>query len=90
MVGSGTRAGSTKNEMAISLAGAIRVPARHRRISVHGFDVAPLDRVAVDQILSPNAKRYVDLADAPRRRARLWAFRSSVARHSRFGSRFRA
>ncbi len=49
MVGRGTRVGPTKNEMAISLAGAIRVPARHRRFSVHGFDVAAPDRVAVDQ-----------------------------------------
>ena len=76
--------------MAISLAGAIRVPARHRRFSLHGFDVAAPGRVAGDQIVSPNAKCHVDLADALRRRARLGTFRSGMARHSRSGPRFRA
>ena len=90
MVGSGACVGSTKNKMAISLAGAIRVPAHHRRFSLHGFDVAALDRVSVNQIVSSNAKCHVDLADAVRRRARLGTFRSGMARHSRSGPRFRA
>ena len=49
MVGSGARNGSTANEMAIPLAGAVRLPRRHRRISVHSFDDAALDRMVGDQ-----------------------------------------
>lgn len=101
MVGRGTRAGWTEDEMAVSLAGAIRLPARHRRFSLHGFDVAALDRVArlprrslerrrVDQIVSPNTKCHIDLADAPRRRARRWAFHAGMAGASRPGSGFSA
>jgi hypothetical protein len=40
VVGRGTRSGFTANEMAIPLAGAVRLSARYWRISVHGFDAA--------------------------------------------------
>jgi hypothetical protein len=43
------RIGSTTNEMAIPLASAICLPRRHRRISVHSFDDAALDRMVGDQ-----------------------------------------
>src|SRR5205814_3279124 len=90
MVGSGARVGSTTNEMAISLASAVRVPAHHRRFSLHGFDVAAPDCMAVDQIGRSNAYYPVDLAGAFRRRVRLRTFSSRVARDSRFGSRLSA
>ena len=47
MVGSEAGIGSTTNEMAIPLAGAIRLSRRDGRIPLHGFDVAALDRVVV-------------------------------------------
>src|SRR5206468_324470 len=72
--------------MAISLAGAVRVPARHRRISLHGFDVVSLDRLAGDQVFRSNAQYPVDPADAVRRRAGVWVVRARMARDSRFGS----
>ena len=72
VVGNRTRVGSATNEMAIPLAGAIRVPARHRWFSIYSFDVVALDWLAVDQIASPNAKCLLDFADALRRSARFW------------------
>ncbi len=49
VVGTGARAGSTTERLAISLAGAVCVSARDRRISIHGRDVGAFDRVACDQ-----------------------------------------
>ena len=49
MVGSRARIGWQTNEMAISLAGAICLSARHRRISLHGLDDAAPHRLVVDQ-----------------------------------------
>src|SRR5882762_5078479 len=46
MVGSGARTRSTTEPLAISLAGAVCLFSRHRRISLHGFDARALDRVA--------------------------------------------
>ena len=71
--------------MAISLASAVRVPPRHRWLSLHGSDVAAPDCMAVGQIVRSNTWYPVDLADACRRRARVRTFRSSLARDSRFG-----
>ena len=48
VVGRGTRSGFTANEMAIPLAGAVRLSARYRRISVHGFDAAAPYCMVVD------------------------------------------
>src|SRR6266480_1600955 len=76
--------------MAISLVSAVRVPAHHRRFSLHGFDVAAPDCVAVDQISRSNAYYPVELADAFRRRARLRTSNARVARDSRLGSRLSA
>ena len=40
VVGRGTRSGFAANEMAIPLAGAVRLSPRYGRISLHGFDAA--------------------------------------------------
>src|SRR6185503_4359979 len=40
VVGRGTRSGSTANEVAMDLAGAVRLSSRYRRLSLHGFDAA--------------------------------------------------
>ena len=79
VVGSGTRAESATNKMAISLAGAVRLPARYWGFSLHGFDVAAPDRMALGQVASPNPKHLLDFADAPWCCARLWIVRTSVA-----------
>ena len=55
VVGRGACTRSTAKQMEIPLAGAVCLPAHHRRFSLHGFDVAALDRMAVDQIVSSNA-----------------------------------
>ena len=49
VVGSGTRFGFATNEMAVPLAGALRLSARDGRISVHGLDAVAPDRVALYQ-----------------------------------------
>jgi len=49
VVGSGTRSGFTTNEMAVPLAGALRLSARDGRISLHGLDAAAPYRVALYQ-----------------------------------------
>ena len=65
--------------MAISLAGAVRLLARYRRFSLHGFDVAALGRIALDQVAGSNPEHLLDFSDAPRCCARLWIVRTSVA-----------
>jgi hypothetical protein len=40
VVGRGTRPGFAADEMAMPLAGAIRLSPRYRRISLHGFNDA--------------------------------------------------
>ena len=49
VVGRGTRSGFATNEMAMPLAGAIRLSARYGRISLHGFNAAAPHCVVVDQ-----------------------------------------
>src|SRR5215468_9856227 len=58
MVGSGARTGSTANERAIPLASAVCLPRYDRRVSLHGFDVAAVDRVVVDQVPSPTGNIF--------------------------------
>ena len=102
MVGRGARIGSTTNEMAFPLASAVRLSPRHRRIPLHGFDVAALDRVVGDQgnvgaASEPRQSGHQgpshigNLADALWRRARFRIVRACVARDSRsragFGTR---
>src|SRR4029077_12266578 len=48
VVGSGARARCAPSEMAVPLAGAVRLSARHGRISLHGSNAAAPDRLAVD------------------------------------------
>ena len=85
----GTGARSTTNSLAISLAGAIRLPSRHRRFPLHRAHARALDRVVVDQVFSRNenldgrhgesARWRIDLADAERRRPRSWNVRARLA-----------
>src|SRR5262249_8670308 len=49
VVGSGTRSGFATNEMAVILAGTVRLSARDGGISVHGLDAAASDRMALYQ-----------------------------------------
>ena len=88
VVGRGASARSPARQMEIPLAGALCVPRRNWRISLHGFDVAPIDRMAGTQVVSRNAKHFVRRANALRRRIRLRIIGASVARDSRFGSGF--
>src|SRR5206468_6626105 len=88
LVGRGTCAGCATNEMAISLAGAVRLLSRHRRFSLHGFDVAAVDWLALHQIVSPNPQHLLGLADAVWCRARFRIVRARMARDSRSRSRF--
>ena len=48
VVGGGTRSGFAANQMAISLAGAVCLPPRYWRISLHGFNAAAPHCVVVD------------------------------------------
>ena len=48
VVGRGTRSGFATNEMAMALAGAVRLSPRYRRISLHGFNAAAPHCVVVD------------------------------------------
>ena len=79
VVGTCALTGSATNAVAISLAGAVRLSARNRRISLHGFDAHRFDCVVVDQIGWRNKELDVDLADVRRRRARFWIISASVA-----------
>ena len=79
VVGSGTRSRFATNEMAISLAGAIRLSARHGRISLHGFNAVAPHRVVVDQVTGPNSQHFLDSAAALRRSARFRSFRARMA-----------
>ena len=79
VVGSGTRSRFATNEMAIPLAGAICLSARHGRISVHGFNAAASHCVVVDQITGPNSQHFLDTAVARRRGARFRSFRARMA-----------
>ena len=86
--------------MEIPLAGAVCLPRRNWRISLHSFDVASVDRMAGNQvrhgefvlwrIVSRNAKYFVRRANALRRGTRLRVIGAGVARDSRFGSGFSA
>ena len=79
VVGSGTRSGFAANEMAIPLAGAVRLSARHGRISLHGFNAAAPHCVVVDQVIGRNAQHFLDSSAAHRRGARLRPFRARMA-----------
>ena len=79
MVGGGTCAESTKIKMAISLARTVCLPARHRRFSLHGFNAAGFDCMALYQISSRNSQRFLDSADAPWRRPWFRPFRARMA-----------
>ena len=90
VVGRGASARSPARQMEIPLAGALCVPRRNWRISLHGFDVAPIDRMAGTQVVSRNAKHFFRRANALRRGTRLRVIGARVARDSRFGSGFSA
>jgi len=70
--------------MALSLAGAVRVSPRYRRVSLHGFDAVAPHSVVVDQIAGPNAQHFLDFALTHWRGAWFWPFRAGMART--FGS----
>ena len=90
VVGRRACARSTAKQMEIPLAGAVCLPRRDRRISLHGFDVACPDYLAGNQIVDRNSKYLFDRADALWCRARLRVICSRVARDSRSGPGFRA
>jgi len=79
VVGRGTRSGFATYEMAMALAGAIRLFSRCGRISLHGFNAVAPHCVVVDQVTGPNWQHFLGSADASRRSARFWAFRTRVA-----------
>src|SRR5262249_18163775 len=62
MVGSRTRTGPPTNEMAVPLARALRLSARDRRFSLHGFDVVAAHCMALDQDLGSNPKHLLRAA----------------------------
>jgi len=92
VVGCRARSRSTAKQMEIPLAGAVCLPRRYWGISLHGFDAAPLDRLAGNQvrhgesvrwrIVSQNARHFVDCANALWRGTRFRVSRSRVARDS--------
>ena len=84
LVGSGTRSGFAANEMAVPLAGPIRLSARHGWISLHGFNAAASDRVVVDQITRSNSEYFRGPPDARRRGTWFRPFRTGMA--GAFGS----
>ena len=80
VVGSGTRSRFAANEMAISLAGAIRLSARHGWISLHGFNAVAPHCMVVDQVRGPRRRNIFSIpADARRRGTRFWSFRPRMA-----------
>ena len=90
VVGGGTCAEFAKIELAISLAGAVRLPARDRRFSLHGFNAASSHCMAVYQITGPNSQRFLDSAATHWRGARFRPFRARMAGSSCSGSGFRS
>jgi len=68
--------------MEISLAGAVCLPRRYWRVSLHGFDAVDLDRVAGNQGISGNSEHFVGCADDFWCGTRLRVIRSRVARDS--------
>ena len=79
VVGSRTRARSKTDEMEISMAGAVRLPGRYRRVSLHGFDAGPFDRVVVDQVDRRNPQHRFDFAIVVWHASRPGTLRSSLA-----------
>src|ERR1700682_43922 len=77
--------------MALSLAGAVRVPGRHRRFSLHGFDARVGGGLAWNQVVRPNAKASFGLTTAVWDIARVRSRRARVARalglRPQFGAR---
>ena len=80
MVGCGTRAGSSTDEVEIFVASAVCLPGRYRWLSLHGRDACALARLVIAQILSSNPKDLVDLTIVFRHTARTGAFRAGMAR----------
>src|SRR5205814_1734162 len=83
--------GRATNSLAVPLAGTIRLSARHRRISLHGFDAGTLDRLAclprrsleqrrVNQVFRSNARLEVGRADDFRSDPWLWIIGAGLAR----------
>ena len=79
VVGRGTRPGFAANEMAMPLAGAVRLSPRYGRISLHGFDAAAPNWMVVDQVTGPNSRHFLDSAAVYRRGARFRSFRARMA-----------
>ena len=75
----GTRCGFATNQMAVSLARALRLSGRHGGISVHGSNAASPHCVVSNQITVSNSQHFLGSADARRRRARFRSFRTRVA-----------
>src|SRR5215217_1291650 len=90
VVGCGTRAGSAADQVAISLAGAFCLPARYRRVSLHGVDAVCFDRLVDRQIIGPNEKHILSFADAPWSRSGLRIVRACVACDPGCGAGFRS
>ena len=79
MVGRGAGAGSTTCEMEIFVASAVYLSGRYWRVSLHGLDVGPFDRLVVDQVIGSNPQHLVDLATVFRRAPGAWTLRTRVA-----------
>src|ERR1700758_3330827 len=75
VVGSGTRSGFATKEMAIPLAGAVRLSSRYGRISIHGFNAVAPRCMVIAQVPGPDSEYFRDSPDARRRGTRFRAFR---------------
>ncbi len=82
VVGRGARTRFTAKQVEVPLAGAVCLPRRDRRISLHGFDATPVGRMAGNQVVRRNSKDFVDRANALWSGARLRVIRSCVASNS--------
>jgi hypothetical protein len=80
VVGRRARSRSTAKQMEVPLACAVCLPRRYWRISLHGFDAVPFDRMAGNQGISGNSEHFVGCADAFWCGTRLRLIRSRVAR----------
>jgi len=82
MVGNGARVGCTKNEMEISLAGALCLPRHYWRLSLRGGYAGAVAGLVNDQVVSSNAKRLVNLAVGFRHPSRVRTFCAGMVGNS--------
>ena len=79
---------SQRSKWRFLLAGAVCLPRRDRRISLHGFDATALGRMVGNQVAGRDSKHFVGCASALWRGTWLRVIGPRVARDSRFGSGF--